>query len=238
MLIDLHVLTRHAPDSSLDPSEAASAAQSFGLDGVAFVDVDSIAGREEIQRLRREFDIALFYGVEISTDHGRLLCFFPEMEATPDPEELLGPRPESGWPVREVLEKVKEAGAAAVAATPYDRELARPMGDALFTLEGLAAVEGLSGRLSDATNELAIAAASHLDLPCVGGSGARREEEIGRAATLFRDPIASQRSLVEALMTGNAWAVWIGENPTFPGDQAPRRDRRGRPSRRRGGPRR
>src|SRR5690606_38083884 len=76
VLIDLHVLTRHAPDSSLDPSEAASAAQSFGLDGVAFVDVDSIAGREEIQRLRREFDIALFYGVEISTDHGRLLCFF------------------------------------------------------------------------------------------------------------------------------------------------------------------
>ncbi len=241
MLIDLNVPTHHAPNTSLEPREAVSAAQALGLDGIAFLDADSTAGREEIQSLRKDAEIALFYGVEISTDHGRLRCFFPKMEETPEPEALLGPKPEEGWPVREAMEKLKAAGAAVVAARPYDRELDRPMGDALLMLDGLSAVEVLSGQLSHAANEHAILAASHLDLPCVGGSGARSEEEIGRAATLFRDEIASQRSLVEALTKGNAWAVWLGENPRFPGDEAPRRDRRkrrGGPRRRRGGPRR
>lgn len=242
MLIDLHVHTRHSPDSSLEAREAIEAAQALGLEGIAFADVDSTAGREEFLALRGDAPLALFFGVTISTDHGRLLCFFPDAEATPDPAELLGPKPEEGWPIRDALQKLREAGAAVIAAHPYDRELERPMGDALFTLEGLAGVEALSGRLGDASNEHAINAAAHLDLPCVGGSGARSAEEIGRAATLFRDEIASQRSLVEALNAGHAWASWIGKAPDFPGDHAPRRgpgdrDRRG-PRRRRGGPRR
>lgn len=242
MLIDLHVHTRHSPDSSLTPQEAIAAAEALGLDGLAFADVDTVAGREEILGLRTEAPLALFFGVELSTDHGRLLCFFPDPDATPDPEELLGPKPEDGWPVRDALRKLRDAGAAVIASRPYDRELPRPMGDVLFTLEGLSAVEGLAGRLPDSANEHAISAAAHLDLPCVGGSGARSGEEIGSALSLFRDAIASQRSLVEALIAGHVWATWAGTPPDFPGDHLPKRGPgerdRGGPRRRRGGPRR
>lgn len=228
MLIDLCVHTRHSLDSSIEPSEAVRVAEERGLDGIAFADVDTIAAREEIRALRGEAPIAVFFGLRVSTDHGELLCFFPDPEATPAPEDLFGPRPASGWPIREVLSKVRDAGGAAIAARPYDRELARPMSDAVFTLEGLAAVEGLSGRLSEAANEQAILAASHLELPCVGASDARTGEEIGKAATLFRDEVVGQRSLVEGLIAGHAWGVWIGEPPSFPGDRQPRREPRGR----------
>jgi len=239
VLIDLCVPTRHSPDSSIDPAEAVRVAAERGLDGIAFADADTIAAREEIRSLRAEAPIAVFFGVRISTDHGELLCFFRDPDATPAPEELLGPRPDAGWPVREVLARVREARGAAIAARPYDHELSRPMGDSVFTLEGLAAVEALSGRLSEAANEQAILAASHLDLPCVGASGARTTQEIGRAATLFRDEFAGQRSLVEALEAGNVWAVWLGTPPSFPGDQAARREVRSRRLRgRRGGGRR
>src|SRR5690606_41588324 len=65
---------------------------------------------------------------------------------------------------------------------------------------------------------------------------ARTVDEIGRAATLFRDEFAGQRSLVEALEAGHVWAVWLGTPPNFPGDQAARRELRSRRLRgRRGG---
>lgn len=242
MLIDLRVHTRHTTESSVDPREAVAAAQALGIDGLAFADVDTIAGRDEILGLRSKVPIALFFGVEIATDHGHLLCFFPDPEATPEPESLLGPRREAGWPVRDALKALRDAGAAVVATRPYDRRIDRPMGDVLFTLEGLLAVEALAGGLPDATNELAIHAAAHLDLPCVGGSGARRTEEVGLALTVFRDRVAGQRSLVEALRAGNVWAAWAGEPPDFPGDHQPprkaERRERGGGRRRRGGGRR
>lgn len=142
MLIDLCVPTRHSSDSSVDPAEAIRIAHERGLDGIAFADVDTIAAREEIRALRAEAPIAVFFGVRVSTDHGELLCFFRDPDATPSPEELFGPRPDAGWPVRTVLARVRDARGAAIAARPYDRELARPMSDAVFTLEGLAATTG------------------------------------------------------------------------------------------------
>ncbi len=251
MLIDLHVQSRRTPGCELDPAEVLKRAEALGLDGVAFTDLHTLAPRE-LHALRGGTKLAVLVGATLETDHGHYLCFFPDPAKAPAPAELLGaPEPGKLPPAREVVEKVRSRGGVAIAAYPYDRTLPKPAGDFLFTLKGLAAVEGWCGRQRANVNELAIEAADHLGVPCVAGSGARRYEELGTAATLFKEPVRTEAELVAALKAGAVWAVAIGEPPSFHGDVAgPRKERfetrdhhhrgdrdRDRGRRERGGPR-
>jgi hypothetical protein len=141
--------------------------------------------------------------------------------------------------VREVLEKVRALGGAVVAAHPYDKTIDRPSGDVIFTLDGLAAIEGLHGRKKGSANDLAVEAADHMNLPCVGGSGALDAlGQLGTAATLFRDPVASERDLVAQLKAGTVFCAALGVTPA-PASLHDRRDHRERRDQRddRGGPR-
>jgi hypothetical protein len=133
------------------------------------------------------------------------------------------------WPVREVLAKVRDLGGAAVAAHPYDKTIEKPSGDFIFTLDGLAAIEGLNARRKGPANDLAVEAADHMGLPCIGGSGAHAVEDIGQAATLFRDPVASEADLVAQLRAGTVFCVAIGVTPGAA--DASRRDERSAPRR-------
>jgi hypothetical protein len=102
----------------------------------------------------------------------------------------------------------------------------------IFTLEGLSAVEGLDARRKGSTNDLAVEAADHMGLPCVGGSGARESlDDIGKAATLFRDPVRSEADLAAQLKAGTVFCVAIGVTP----GPVEARDPRGREDRGRGG---
>jgi len=221
MLVDLHVHSSKTPGCSLDPSLAIEKAEAVGLDGICFTDRNGFPLAAELPRLREQTDLAVFVGAEIATDHGYYLVFFPDPAHAPDLRQLFGP-PAVGdlWSARTVVEKVREAGGVVVAAHPYDRNLERPSGDYIFTLRGLSAVEALTGTRRSNVNELAIEAADHLSLPCVGGSAALEGyDQIGTAATLFRDEVRSEAGLVEALRGGAVWAVQIGRPPKFAGDE-------------------
>jgi hypothetical protein len=91
----------------------------------------------------------------------------------------------------------------------------------IFTLDGLTAVEGLNTRRKGPANDLAIEAADHMSLPCTGGSGAHEAAEIGQAATLFREPVASEADLVAQLRAGTVYCVAIGVTPES-AERAPR----------------
>ncbi len=221
MLIDLHVHSRSTHGCDLDPAEAVARAEAVGLDGICFTDLDTMEAVEEIHALRASARIAVLVGMEAQTDHGRFLCYFPD-PAKVQPAEILGSAEAPlRRPAREVMEAAIARGGAVVAAHPYDRDLEKPMGDFVFTLRQLAAVEGIAGNRGVNVNELAIEAADHLSLPCVGGSAALRSyDEIGSAATLFKEPIRDEAELVAALRGGSVWAVKIGEPPRFHGDDA------------------
>lgn len=241
MLVDLHVHSLHTPGCRLEPSLAIEKAEAVGLDGICFADLGGWPLAAELAALRGQTDLAVLVGAEIPTDHGRYLVFVPDPAST-TPEAILGPPDEHGlWPARAVVDRVREAGGAVVAAHPYDRHVDPPAGDYILTLRGLAAVEGITGTRSNDVNELAIEAADHLALPCVGGSAAHDNyDRIGRAATLFRDEVRDEAALVAALRAGAVWAVQIGEPPKFRGDELARLERE-RPERRedrRGGARR
>jgi predicted metal-dependent phosphoesterase TrpH len=207
MLIDLHVHTHRTPGCSLRPLEVLLRARELGLDGVAFTDLDTMEALPEVREAGRVAGVVALVGLELATDHGRFLCFLDAPERLPGLAGILGGPPP---PARAALARVASLGGAVVAAHPYDKALTGVSGDTLFTLDGLTAVEGLHGRSPHRANDLAVEAADHLGLPCVGGSGALASlEQLGTAATLFREPVASEAGLVARLRAGACWAAGL-----------------------------
>ncbi|HEX9400756.1 MAG TPA: PHP domain-containing protein [Anaeromyxobacter sp.] len=212
MLIDLHVHSHHTRGCTLAPRDVVRRAKEAGLDGVAFTDLNTLDGLEEIRAAGRDEGFLALCGVEIATDHGHFLCFFPDPAKVPAPPQVFGSA--TPWPVRDVLAKVRELGGAVVAAHPYDKTVERPSGDFVFTLDGLSAIEGLNARRKGPTNDLAVEAADHMNLPCTGASGAMEPaDEIGKAATLFRDPVATELDVVQQLRAGTVYCVAMGVSP-------------------------
>ena len=224
MLVDLHVHSHHTPGCALTPRDLVRRAKAAGLDALALTDVNTLEGLAELREAAREESFPALAGVEITTDHGHYLCFFPEPEQLPALPQVFGTTP---WPVREVLRFVQEKGGVAVAAHPYDKTVDRPSGDFIFTVEGLSAIQGLCGRAKPAANDLAVEAADHMNLPCVAGSGAHGSlDEVGTVATLFREPVSSERDLVAQIRAGGVYCVAIGAppRPPEPRDYGPRHD--------------
>jgi hypothetical protein len=212
MLIDLHVHSHHTRGCTLSPRDVVRRAKEAGLDGVAFTDLNTLDGVDEIRAAGRDEGFLALCGVEVATDHGHFLCFFPDPAKVPAPPQAFGSA--TPWPVRDVLARVRELGGVAVAAHPYDKSVERPSGDFIFTLDGLAAIEGLNARRKGPANDLAVEAADHMGLPCTGASGALGSlEEIGKAATLFRDPVTSEEDVVRQLRAGTVFCVAIGVSP-------------------------
>jgi predicted metal-dependent phosphoesterase TrpH len=229
MLIDLHVHTNHTRGGTLAPRDVLRRAREAGLDGVAFTDLNTLDGLEEIRAAGREEGVLALCGVEIATDRGHYLCFFPDPAKVPAPPQVFGSA--TPWPARDVLARVREMGGAVVAAHPYDKTVERPSGDFIFTLDGLSAIEGMNSRRKGPANDLAVEAADHMNLPCTGASGALDSvAEVGKAATLFRDPVVSEADLVRQLRAGTVWCVALGVTPGAA--EAAGRDR----GERRGGP--
>lgn len=228
MLIDLHVHSHHTQGVTLTPRDAVRRAREAGLDGIVLTDLNTLEGLAEVQAAAREESFLAMCGVELATDRGHYLCYFPDPSRVPNPPQIFGTTP---WPVREVLARVAEMGGVAVAAHPYDKSIERPSGDFIFTLDGLAALEGLNARRGGPANDLAVEAADHMSLPCIGASGAHQLDEIGKAATLFKEPVAGEPDLVRQLRSGSVFCVAIGPQPAPRSGGPPG----GRPGERRGG---
>jgi predicted metal-dependent phosphoesterase TrpH len=211
MLIDLHVHSHHSPGCTLAPRDVVRRAKEMGLDAVVFTDTNTLDGLEEIRAAGRQEQLLAMCGVELVTDHGHYLCYFPDPRKVPAPPQMFGTTP---WPVRDVLQRVRDIGGVVVAAHPYDKSVERPSGDFIFTLDGLSALEGLNARRKGPSNDLAVEAADHMNLPCVGGSGAHPTlDDIGKAATLFRMPVTGEEELVRELQAGHVFCVAIGVTP-------------------------
>jgi len=232
MLIDLHVHSHHTRGCTLAPRDLLRRAKELGLDGVAITDLNTLDGLEEVRAAGREEGILALVGVEIATDRGHYLCFFPDPAKVPAPPQIFGSA--TPWSAREVLEKVRELGGVAIAAHPYDKSIERPSGDFIFTLDGLSAIEGLNARRKGPANDLAVEAADHMSLPCVAGSDAHASlDEIGKAATLFRDVVETEADVVAQIRASTVYAVAIGVEPGRAEREA-REDRRPRERHERG----
>lgn len=236
MLIDLHCHSYLSTGCNLDPRAVLERAGSHGLDGVAFTETNTQDGCDELFDVGRKSAVKVFVGLELNTDRGQYLCFFPNPEEAPEPVQMWGSNREKPWSAEEVLPKVRGLGAAVVAARPFDRDFAYPAHDFIMSLKLLSGVEGYNAKLRQSANDLAIEAAEKIGLPCVGGSDARGSlDEIGWGATLFKKPVGSQTELVQAILAGEFWAVQMGElpRPSRPGEAREQESKRKKKRRRR-----
>lgn len=236
MLIDLHCHSYLSQGCNLDPRLVVERASSHGLDAVCFTETNTQDGCDELFDLGRKSKLKVFVGLELNTDKGQYLCFFPKPELAPEPVQMWGSNRERPWSAEEALPKVQKLGAAIVAARPYDRDYAYPATDYILNLKVLSGVEGYNPKLRQSQNDLAIEAADKLGLSCVGGSDARGSlDEIGFGATLFKDPVDTQEALVKAILGGGFWAVQMGElpRPSRPGEAREVEAKRSKKKRRR-----
>lgn len=208
MIIDLLVHTEEAEGGAVAPEALMEAAKSAGLDGLVLAGPDGTLGDIEAYAEAAEAkNLAIFPGAALETESGLLLVVVPSDKDLPefemDGELVVADR---------AIDAIVELGGATVALRPYDRTVDHPMGDHLFSLQGIHACEVLSGRATEVANDLALEAASNLELPCVGTSAARGAEGIGTAATLFRRPVEQVEDLIEQLESGDCWPVGFGED--------------------------
>ncbi|WP_338866224.1 PHP domain-containing protein [Myxococcus stipitatus] len=237
MLIDLHAHSHLSKGCELDPRAVLERAALFGLDGVAFTETNTQDGCDELFEIGAKSKVKVFVGLELLTDRGQYLCFFPKPELAPEPVQMWGSNREKPWSAAECLPKVKALGAAIVAARPFDRDSPNPAMDYVRSLNVLSAVEGYNARVKQTSNDLAVEAAEALKLPCTGGSDARSSlDEVGRGATFFKRPVETQAQLVAELLKGDFWPVMAGELPrlTRPGEAQAARKQGGGNKRRRG----
>jgi predicted metal-dependent phosphoesterase TrpH len=239
MLIDLHAHSYLSKGCALEPRAVLDRAALFGLDGVAFTETNTQDGCDELFEIGAKSKVKVFVGLELITDRGQYLCFFPKPERAPEPVQMWGSNREKPWSAAECLPKVRSLGAAIVAARPYDRDSSHPAMDYVRSLSGvLCAVEGYNARVKQTSNDLAVEAAEALKLPCTGGSDARGLlDEVGYGATFFKKPVNTQEELVAALLAGDYYPVMAGELPrlTRPGEAQAQASRGGGGKRRGGG---
>lgn len=244
MLIDFFTYTNATDGGQLSADDLIERAVALGLDGLCVTDREYSLHAEEIVAAGERRDLFVGVGVELSTEEGRLVCLPPAIDDFLLAEEwrdLVA----FGLPTaQEVIDHVNALGGVVIARSVYEK--GNSVGDAIFRLDGLAAIDALSPRRERIFNELSLEAALALGVPGLAGSSARRSvQEMGSVATLMFNAVDSQAELVESLKSGDCWPVILGEpGPWAPtggggggGDRERRGDRGGDRERRGGGDR-
>ena len=183
--IDLHVHSRNSGDNEADPEETVNRAIERGLDGIAFTEHYSFGASEPVERLREKYHgaIMLFRGVEFSAAEGHCLVFGVDTD-----------RLDIRFaPIRAVVRIVTAAGGVVIPTHPYRG--GNSMGELIFAVPGISAVEGYNGANMHAMNVKAVEAAGKMKLPYTGGSDAHLPIEVGSCYTVFDDTVTDENFL-------------------------------------------
>jgi hypothetical protein len=183
--IDLHVHSRNSGDNEADPEKTVNRAIELGLDGIAFTEHDSFGASEPVERLREKYRgaVMLFRGVEFSAAEGHCLVFGVDTD-----------RLDIRFaPIRDVVRIVTAAGGVVIPTHPYRG--GNSMGELIFAVPGISAVEGYNGANMHAMNVKAVEAAGKMKLPYTGGSDAHLPIEVGSCYTVFDDTVTDENFL-------------------------------------------
>src|SRR5262249_27589454 len=118
MLIDLHVHSHLSKGCELNPRLVLERSAALGLDGAAFTETNTQDGFEELLDLEGRTPVKVFVGLELVTDQGQYLCFFPRPALAPETVQMWESNREKPWSAAEWMPKIRSVGAAVLAARP------------------------------------------------------------------------------------------------------------------------
>ena len=208
--VDMHVHSKFSGESSAEPRDIIEVALDRGLDGICVTEHESLSASAPFEEFRRSSGLTIIRGVELSTDAGHMLVYGVE---------------DSDWRdwgknrvshAQELIDRVNRLGGIVVPAHPcvvsrtlggtsWWQDTAMEVDQRILHLQGIAAIEVCNGKyvryphVCKAIGELA----RRFGIPGTGGSDAHVPSEVGRAVTVFRNPIRSSRDLVEAIRKGS-----------------------------------
>jgi len=187
--LDLHVHSRHSPDSALPVEVIAARLVDVGLNGFALTDHNSVAGHAELPVLRERFPgFILVPGVEVSTVEGHLLAYG------------ISEAPPAERHVTETIDWVRERGGVSVLAHPF--RFSHGVGSAIAGSARVTAIETVNGHNSPRANRNAAAVAKRRGLGGTGGSDVHELSDLGRAYTEFAEGTRSVDAVLSSLRSG------------------------------------
>ena len=213
LVVDMHMHTRAgSSDSALHPDRLAEEARLIGLTGVAITEHNRHWDRHALARFQEEQSpLVVHNGMEVTTELGHILAFgLPGLPGRMDQ-------------LSELRRYASEAGGYLAVAHPF-RYWFEPVH---FTRRGLPpmemvpevlakqpvfeyvdAVEVLNGGCSERENLMALAVATLLGKPGIGGSDCHSEHGIGIACTVFERTPETPEGLLEELHSARFRAAY------------------------------
>lgn len=141
---------------------------------------------------KNKLDILLIPGSEIYSSRGDILALGIQREIKPGQSPL------------KTIELIREQGGIAVAAHPYimirSLILYRGLGPLVKRLP-FDAIEGLNASMPKLANKLAITVANQRGLPCIAGSDAHQQKDIGDGCMIFKGNVNSVAAVLYAIKT-------------------------------------
>ena len=184
--LDLHVHSRHSPDSRLSLPGLVQQLGTTGLRGFALTDHNSVAGHAELAELAKGYPGFLFLpGVEVSTLEGHLLAY--GVTQLPPPHR----------PISETIEWVRAHGGESVLAHPF--RLRHGVGRRVAESVAATGIEARNGHNSEVSNLRAEVVAARRNLAATGGSDVHVLADLGRAFTGFPDEVSQLDDLLESI---------------------------------------
>ncbi|MFH2133190.1 MAG: PHP domain-containing protein [bacterium] len=194
--IDMHIHSVLGKDSIIKPSELVPLARQAGLDAVCVTEHHDYALSQPFDEISRKTGFPILRGLEYKAKEGHLLIYGINMGRGDMPSQM---------PMQYVIDWVNERNGVAVPAHPFQRDMfGGCLGDRLSGLNHLWAVETLNGSASESENRRAKRVADQLSAGYVGGSDAHGPVGIGKAYTVFPQPVTTMAELVSALKRKDA----------------------------------
>jgi len=210
-VVDMHIhTTAGSADSNLRPPVLRQRAVALGLQAVTISEHFRVWNTLETAELAADTGLTVFRGMEWNTELGHILVLGVE-QYRPDLRSA------------EALRRyVLDSDGVMIAAHPFRHAFdpipalwkAHKSSDVSLdaacrhpVFEFVDAVEVLNGASTDRENALAAQVAARLGLPGVGGSDAHYAEDVGRAVTVFEDPMADEHELIAAVRAGRCRAA-------------------------------
>lgn len=189
--LDLHVHSKYSGDNDADPEESVLRAIELGLHGMAFTEHYYYGASEHVELLKEKYGnrLLILRGVEFSTNEGHCLIFGVDTDTLSMKYS----------PAKEVVRMVNGAGGVVIPSHPY--RSVNSLGNLVWNIGGLCALEGFNGCNMHAFNAMAIEASELLKLPYTGGSDAHAPQEVGSCFTEFEDAV-NALNFIELLKAG------------------------------------